>query len=80
MKFAAVLALIAGSASAFSPIASNKASSTALQASLEGLPGALAPVGAFDPLGFAEKATDATLARYREAELAHGRVAMLAVI
>ena len=45
MKFAAVLALIAGSASAFSPIASNKTSSTALQASLEGLPGALPPVG-----------------------------------
>ena len=47
---------------------------------VETLPGALAPVGFFDPLGFAEKATDATLARYREAELAHGRIAMLAVI
>merc|ERR1739844_653314 len=28
----------------------------------------------------AEKATDATLKRYREAELAHGRVSMLAVV
>ena len=47
---------------------------------IDTLPGALAPVGFFDPLGFAAKATDATVARYREAELAHGRVAMLAVI
>ena len=44
------------------------------------MPGVLAPVGFFDPLNLAEKATDAALQRYREAELAHGRVAMLAVI
>ena len=37
--------------------------------------GALDPVGFFDPLGFAEKADDNTLKRYREAELTHGRVA-----
>jgi hypothetical protein len=42
--------------------------------------GALAPVGFFDPLGFAEKADENTLKRYREAELTHGRVAMLAVV
>merc|ERR1719420_1296944 len=44
------------------------------------IPGALDPVGFFDPLGFAEKADDNTLKRYREAELTHGRVAMLATI
>ena len=53
---------------------------TLLQASADGLAGAIAPTGFFDPLGLAEKATEATLARYREAELAHGRIAMLAVI
>jgi hypothetical protein len=37
-------------------------------------------MGFFDPLGFAAKADDNTLKRYREAELTHGRVAMLAVI
>ena len=79
MQFAAVLSLFLGSAAAFAPAPLNKAS-TSIQASAEGLPGALAPVGFFDPLGLAEKATDATLMRYREAELAHGRVAMLAVI
>lgn len=38
------------------------------------------PVGFFDPLGFADKADEKTLKRYREAEITHGRVAMLAVI
>ena len=42
--------------------------------------GALPPVGLFDPLGFAEKADANTLKRYREAELTHGRVAMLATV
>merc|ERR1711935_707288 len=47
---------------------------------IETMPGALDPVGFFDPLGFAEKADENTLKRYREAELTHGRVAMLATI
>jgi hypothetical protein len=34
----------------------------------------------FDPLGFADKANANTLKRYREAELTHGRVAMLATV
>ena len=55
-------------------------SSSAISASLDGVPGSLAPMGIFDPLGLADKATPALLARYREAELAHGRVSMLAVI
>merc|ERR1712176_1209297 len=45
-----------------------------------GLPGALAPVGDFDPLGFAKDADLGTMKRYREAEVTHGRVSMLAVI
>jgi hypothetical protein len=50
------------------------------QASSMGMPGAMAPFGFFDPLGFAEKADENTLKRYRESELTHGRVGMLAVI
>jgi hypothetical protein len=38
------------------------------------------PFGFFDPIGFAEKADENTLKRYREAELTHGRVGILAVI
>ena len=74
-----ILASLIASAAAFAP-SQVAQTSTALSASLDGLPGALPPAGVFDPLGFAEKATDATLAHYREAELAHGHVAMLAVI
>ena len=78
MKLVLISTLFA-SAAAFAP--SRIAQSTsALSASLDGVPGALAPMGVFDPLGLADKATVATLARYREAEIAHGRVAMLAVI
>ena len=45
-----------------------------------GLPGSLDPVGAFDPLGFCEGKDFETIKQYREAELQHGRVAMLAAI
>ena len=38
------------------------------------------PLGIFDPAGFAAKADQNTLKRYREAELIHGRVAMLATV
>ena len=74
-----IAATLAASAVAFAPSQVAQTSS-ALSASLDGLVGALEPAGVFDPLGLAEKATDATLQRYREAELAHGRVAMLATI
>ena len=47
---------------------------------VETIPGALEPMGIWDPLGFAAKADEKTLKRYREAELTHGRVAMLAAV
>ena len=75
----ALLSLI-GSAAAFtaSPMAKTSTAMNAFSAS--DLPGALPPMGFFDPLGFAEKADEKTLKRYREAEVTHGRVAMLAVL
>eukprot|EP00985_Skeletonema_marinoi_P030611 scaffold32895_cov216-Skeletonema_marinoi.AAC.2 len=76
----AVISALAGSAAAFAP-AQTGARSTSLNAfSVDTIPGALAPVGLFDPLGFAEKADEMTLKRYREAELTHGRVGMLATV
>jgi len=82
MKFIAALALLvassANSVSAFAFGAKKSASASAF--TVDTIPGALAPVGIFDPLGFAEKADEATLKRYREAELTHGRVAMLASV
>merc|ERR1712086_345565 len=42
--------------------------------------GTLEPVGNFDPLGFTEGNDFVTISYYREAELQHGRVAMLAAL
>ena len=41
-------------------------------------PGALPPVGFFDPLGLSEGKTPEEMKKIREAELKHGRLAMLA--
>jgi hypothetical protein len=84
MKFSiASIALLATSASAFNSFSFGSKKAAVVKApvfSIDTIPGALAPVGIFDPLGFAAKADEATLKRYREAELTHGRVAMLAVV
>ena len=63
---------------AFAP-AQQKAQSSALSAwKDETVVGITAPMGFFDPLGFSKGKSDATMQLYREAELKHGRVAMLA--
>ena len=82
MKYtAAALVTLFGSAAAFSPFGKKAAAAPAVAVfDPADLPGALDPVGFFDPLGFAAKADEATMKRYREAELTHGRVAMLAVV
>ena len=43
-----------------------------------GLPGAIAPLGDFDPLGVLKDKSKAEVFRLREAEIQHGRVAMVA--
>ena len=73
-------ALLAGSAAAFAPATQQRATTSVNAFSVDDLPGALPPVGFFDPLGFADKAPSGTLKRYREAEVTHGRVSMLAVV
>jgi len=46
-----------------------------------GLPGAIAPTGYFDPLGFSQVGISLNeVKRYREAEVQHGRVAMIAAV
>merc|ERR1719389_633177 len=44
----------------------------------KGMAGVTAPFGFFDPLGFATSITEGKLLFYREVEIKHGRVAMLA--
>ena len=45
-----------------------------------GLPGAIAPFGEFDPLGVLQDKSLADVYRLREAEVQHGRVAMVACV
>eukprot|EP00339_Tiarina_fusa_P018889 CAMPEP_0117045338 /NCGR_PEP_ID=MMETSP0472-20121206/31370_1 /TAXON_ID=693140 ORGANISM="Tiarina fusus, Strain LIS" /NCGR_SAMPLE_ID=MMETSP0472 /ASSEMBLY_ACC=CAM_ASM_000603 /LENGTH=203 /DNA_ID=CAMNT_0004757311 /DNA_START=10 /DNA_END=621 /DNA_ORIENTATION=+ len=85
-KFLLTIAALAGSASAFAPAASVK-SSTTLDAFANGYVGGEGPeplplTGTsvnFDPCGFAERAPE-WLPWFREAELKHGRAAMLATV
>jgi hypothetical protein len=91
MKIAASILAFAASASAFSPSKTSK-TSTALQYGLNGwnanesamaygLPGAVSPFPeGFDPLGLSKGKDLDTIKYWREAELQHGRTAMLAVV
>jgi hypothetical protein len=45
-----------------------------------GLPGSFAPMGEFDPLGFCKDRDLVGVKRFREAEIMHGRVAMMATV
>ena len=45
-----------------------------------GLPGSSAPLGFFDPLGFTKDMDLNGVKRFREAEIMHGRVAMMATV
>ena len=45
-----------------------------------GLPGSTAPLGEFDPLGLTSEMSIEEIKRYRESEVTHGRVAMLATL
>jgi len=76
MKFVVFASLLA-SVAAFAPQQAAK-SSTALYADFADKPGALPPVGYFDPYRLATD--EATFDKYREREIKHGRVAMLAVV
>jgi Chlorophyll A-B binding protein len=91
MKFTlSVVALFAGTASAFTPASTSSKSTSALSYSkywtpnekefAYGLPGSIAPIENFDPLGFAEGADLEKMKNYREAELQHGRAAMLGAL
>ena len=77
-----VAALLLTAASAFSPISrpATVTRSVALSAyDAKTLPGNTGPLGFFDPLGLCPD-NEKKFKRYRESELKHGRVAMLAVL
>src|SRR6056300_1373662 len=74
----AILATIIGSAAAFAPAQTGKAS-TALNA-FENELDAQAPLGFFDPLGLLDDADQERFDRLRYVELKHGRIAQLAFL
>lgn len=59
---------------------STRATSALKMLNIREMPGVTAPLGFFDPLGFSKNADDATIIKYRESELKHGRTAMLAML
>lgn len=92
MKFTAtaLLAAVSG-ASAFSPFATKSTSFAPAEQTANGwtpdaskfaygLPGSIEPVPEFDPLGFTEGADLQKVLQFREAEIQHGRVAMLGAL
>jgi len=77
MKVAALAALV-GSAAAFAPASTGKAS-TALSA-FENELGVQNPLGFYDPLGLLDDADQERFDRLRFVELKHGRISMLAFL
>merc|ERR1719231_1563519 len=86
-----IVALMLGSAAAFAPPRSARTARSSVSMNLNGwapdsskfcygLPGALEPVGEFDPAGFTDGLSCGQVKMLREAEVTHGRVSMLAVL
>jgi len=81
MKFTlSLLAVAAGSASAFAPTQEGRASSAVAAKPFSDEVGAMAPLGKFDPLGLIEDGNQEKFDSLRLYELTHGRVSMLAVV
>ena len=77
-----MLALASASIS-YAPVAPVARANVAMQASqfnVRAMPGITDPLGFFDPLGFTEGASEGKIKFYREVEIKHGRVAMLACL
>ena len=74
------LACLLPATSAFTLPRSNARSRGMVSMSAKDMPGAIKPVGFFDPLKLSELGSDATNAWFRQAESKHGRVAMAAFV
>mmetsp|Transcript_33314 Transcript_33314/g.48739 ORF Transcript_33314/g.48739 Transcript_33314/m.48739 type:complete len:204 (-) Transcript_33314:35-646(-) len=57
-----------------------QASSSALKMGYETENGVTAPLGFFDPLGFTKNCDESTFNWYRNAEIKHGRIAMMSFV
>lgn len=86
-----ILTTLLGSSAAFAPQSTGRVSTAVNSDELNGwvpnesefawgLPGSIAPIEEFDPLGFAKDIPLQNMLQWREAEVQHGRVSMLAVL
>ena len=75
----AIATLLAGSAAAFAPAFTSKAS-TAMNMAFESELGVQEPLGFFDPLGLLNDAEQDKFDRLRYVEIKHGRISMLAFL
>jgi len=80
MKFAAILASLLATASAFAPMGRVARTSGLKMADFSKEIGAQVPLGYWDPLGLLKDADQETFDLYRSIETKHGRVAMLAIL
>lgn len=79
--FAIVAVSIIASATAFAPRTSSMRMSVELPSfNAKSFPGVSEPFGYFDPLGLSTDLTEEDFKKYRESEIKHGRVAMLAFL
>lgn len=78
-RFISVASIIVAATALRMPAVS-RTHKAALSMSAEGLVGSLPPVGFFDPLGLSAGKSAGEIKKIREAELKHGRVAMLAFL
>ena len=75
------MACIVGVVSAFAPLRAPRTSAIKMSSfDIADAPGITAPFGYFDPAGFSATKSAGELKKWREAELKHGRVAMLAAL
>mmetsp|Transcript_32151 Transcript_32151/g.30647 ORF Transcript_32151/g.30647 Transcript_32151/m.30647 type:complete len:232 (+) Transcript_32151:57-752(+) len=76
-----LLATLVASVVAFRPTAVSRVSVNKISMlNAENLAGATAPLGYFDPMGLSEGKSKQEIKKYREAELKHGRLAMVAFL
>lgn len=79
-RLAAEATAAALAAAEFAEAAAKAASASAPTFDIRSLAGISAPLGFWDPAGFSEGKTEGTLRFYREVEIKHGRVSMLAAL
>ena len=72
-----MLSIASASSTSFAPM---RAPVVQMQMAAKDLPGVTGPFGFFDPLGLSQDLSPAELMLRREAELAHGRVAMVGAL